>query len=271
MHNITKSTAEECAELSSSTCRTFLSPRDYLALIQNFVKSVNNLREEIEDEQLRVNAGLSKLRQTQENVAELKIALGSKKAELRQKEELANNKLLQMVGDQKEAETRKEEAEKMSVEVESQQKEISIRKEGAQKDLDSAEPALLSAQAAVKSIKKRDLDEVRNLGRPPKNVQLTLECVAIMLGEKNTDWKDVKKLLGKKDFIPSIINFDVDKLTKRQTKIVQDKYLAGNPELTIETVTRSSKACGPLYKWAESQVTYSAVYNRVQPLRDEVT
>lgn len=148
---------------------------------------MNNLREEIEDEQLRVNAGLSKLRQTQGNVAELKIALGSKKAELRQKEELANNKLLQMVGDQKEAETRKEEAEKMSVEVESQQKEISIRKEGAQKDLDSAEPALLSAQAAVKSIKKRDLDEVRNLGRPPKNVQLTLECVTIMLSEKNTD------------------------------------------------------------------------------------
>ena len=44
-----------------------------------------------------------------------------------------------------------------------------------------------------------------------------------------------------------------------------------NLELTIKTVTRSSKACGPLYKLAESQVTYSAVYNRVQPLRDEVT
>ena len=33
---------------------------------------------------------------------------------------------------------------------------------------------------------------------------------------------------------------------------------------------RSSKACGPLYKWAESQIRYSSVYNRVQPLREEV-
>jgi dynein heavy chain 1, cytosolic len=33
---------------------------------------------------------------------------------------------------------------------------------------------------------------------------------------------------------------------------------------------RSSKACGPLFAWAESQVRYSTVYNRIQPLRDEV-
>ena len=38
---------------------------------------VNNQREQIEDEQLHVNAGLSKLRQTQENVAELKTSFVS--------------------------------------------------------------------------------------------------------------------------------------------------------------------------------------------------
>jgi dynein heavy chain 1 len=41
-------------------------------LIHNFVTCVNNQREQIEDEQLHVNAGLAKLHQTQENVAELK-------------------------------------------------------------------------------------------------------------------------------------------------------------------------------------------------------
>lgn len=33
---------------------------------------------------------------------------------------------------------------------------------------------------------------------------------------------------------------------------------------------QSSKACGPLYVWAVSQIKYTTVYNRVQPLRDEV-
>lgn len=43
---------------------------------------------------------LSKLRQTQENVAELKTGLAAKTIELREKETLANNKLQQMVADQ---------------------------------------------------------------------------------------------------------------------------------------------------------------------------
>ena len=270
LHAITKDLSEEVGTSASSLSRTFLSPRDYLALINNFVTCVNQRREEIEDEQLHVNAGLSKLKQTQENVAELKVGLASKTVELREKEVLANNKLQQMVADQNEAQKRKDEAEKMSIEVDKQQVAIAERKEKAQSELEEAEPALISARDSVKGIKKKDLDEVRNLARPPINVKLTLECVAIMLGEKKTEWADVKKLLAKKDFIPSILEFDVDNLTSRQTQIVREKYLDGNDDLSVEKVTRSSKACGPLYQWAESQIKYSTIYNSIQPLREEV-
>ncbi|KAL7555016.1 hypothetical protein ACHAWF_018608 [Thalassiosira exigua] len=270
LHTTTKAVSEEAASSASSTSRTFLSPRDYLALIHNFVTCVTESREQIEEEQLHVNAGLSKLRQTQENVAELKTGLAAKTIELREKETLANAKLQQMVADQNEAQKRKEEAEKMSVEVERQQGQISQRKEKAQSELDEAEPALNSAKNSVKGIKKRDLDEIRNLGRPPVNVKLTLECVAIMLGQKSVEWTDVRKLLAKPEFIPSILSFDVDKLTNRQIKTVNDKYLEGNPDLSVEKVTRSSKAAGPLYQWASSQVKYSLIYNSIQPLREEV-
>lgn len=270
IHEIAKSCADEAAHEASSITRTFLSPRDYLALIHNFVDCLNKRREEVEDEQLHVNAGLDKLRQTQDSVAELKHGLGAKTAELRQKESLANEKLLQMVADQNIAEKQKEKAERMSAEVAKQQKEINFRKEEAQRDLDEAEPALRSAQESVRGIKKRDLDEVRNLARPPNNVKLTLECVAIMMGEKNVDWAELRKVLARADFIPSILNFDADKLSSKQIKLVTEKYLVGNPDLTADSVTRSSKACGPLFKWAESQIRYSTIYNNVQPLREEV-
>ena len=62
----------------------------------------------------------------------------------------------------------------------------------------------------------------------------------------------------------------VDKLTSRQIKTVRDKYLDGNPDLSLEKVMRSSKACGPLYQWAASQIKYSSIYNSIQPLREEV-
>jgi dynein heavy chain 1, cytosolic len=104
----------------------------------------------------------------------------------------------------------------------------------------------------------------------PKQVKLTLECVAIMLGETNSEWTNIRKLLAKTDFIPSILNFDADKLSAKQIKLVTDNYLEGNPELTSESVTKASKACGPLYKWAESQIKYSTIFNNIQPLREEV-
>lgn len=270
-HKTTKNMAEEIAQSSNNPCRTYLSPRDYLALIQNFVSSLITRRSATEDEQLHVNAGLTKLVQTQENVAELKRDLGIKEKELREKETLANNKLQQMVSDQNVAEKRKEEAEKMSVAVEKQKLQIDERKAEAQKELDEAEPALLKAQQSVRGIKKRDLDEVRNLSRPPEKVKFTLEMLAIMLGEKKVEWADIRKMLSNSQFIPSIINFDVDKLSSRQIKIIQEKYIDGHPDINSESVMRSSKACGPLYVWTVSQIKYSTVYNRVQPLRDEVT
>jgi dynein heavy chain 1 len=243
LHLIAKETAEDFASQPSSTNRTFLSPRDYLTLIQNFVSCLNKRRSEIEDEQLHVNAGLSKLEQTHQNVEELKTSLGEKAVVLKEKEELANAKLQQMVADQNVAEKRKEQAEKMSAEVQKQQVEINKRKDEAQRDLDEAEPALRSAQASVRGIKKRDLDEVKALARPPDNVKLTLECVAIMLGETQISWADVRKLLAKSDFIPNILNFDADKLSAKQIKLVRENYLDGNSDLTTETVMRSSKAC----------------------------
>eukprot|EP00587_Corethron_hystrix_P001648 CAMPEP_0113299688 /NCGR_PEP_ID=MMETSP0010_2-20120614/1622_1 /TAXON_ID=216773 ORGANISM="Corethron hystrix, Strain 308" /NCGR_SAMPLE_ID=MMETSP0010_2 /ASSEMBLY_ACC=CAM_ASM_000155 /LENGTH=4034 /DNA_ID=CAMNT_0000152971 /DNA_START=8 /DNA_END=12112 /DNA_ORIENTATION=+ /assembly_acc=CAM_ASM_000155 len=267
MHNFTKETADEVAARSST--RTFLSPRDYLALIHNFVKIVNKCRAGVEDEQLHINSGLAKLKQTHESVEQLKKDLTVKERDLKMKESQANSKLQQMVVDQKEAEKQKERAEKMSIEVEKQETVIKARKEEAQRDLDDAQPALESAQTSVRSIKTKDLNEVKSLARPPENVKLTLECVAIMMGEKKVDWVDVRKLLSKSDFIPNILEFDVSKLSAKKIHVVKEKYLS-NANLTEESVMRSSKACGPLFKWAKSLIRYSEVYNKVEPLRREV-
>ena len=136
--------------------------------------------------------------------------MSAKTIELQEKEALANSKLQQMVADQNEAQKRKEEAEKMSLDLDADRQQVAIaeQKEKAQSELDEAEPALNSAKSSVKGIKKRDLDEIRNLSRPPVNVKLTLECVAIMLGEKSVEWADVRKLLAKSEFIPNVVNFE---------------------------------------------------------------
>ena len=142
--------------------KSYISPRDYLDFIQNFVKIVSERRAKLEDEQMHINVGLSKLISTEEKVAEMKSQLSLKSVELKSKDALANTKLMKMVSDQNVAEKRKELAEKLAVEVARQQSEIERRTEEASGELESAEPALIAAQESVKGIKKvRDGEEGR--------------------------------------------------------------------------------------------------------------
>jgi dynein heavy chain 1, cytosolic len=87
LHLNAKETVEVAANLPSSVNRTFLCPRDYLTLFQNFVACLKNRREEIEDQQLHVKAGLQKLHQTQENVAELKRRMVTRRLFSRRKKQ----------------------------------------------------------------------------------------------------------------------------------------------------------------------------------------
>lgn len=53
-------------------------------------------------------------------------------------------------------------------------------------------------------------------------------------------------------------------------KEITENYLKLE-EFDYENVNRASKACGPLNKWVTSQLHYSTILRRVQPLRDEVS
>jgi outer membrane murein-binding lipoprotein Lpp len=51
---------------------------------------------------------------------------------------------------------------------------------------------------------------------------------------------------------------------------VKEKHLDGNPELTVESVTRASTTCGHLYNWVDSQIKCSTIYSNVEALSAEV-
>ena len=188
---------------------------------------------------------------------------------LKAKDTEANLKLNQMVEKQNEAEHQKTIAEKLTIELQKQNEEIRVRKESVEKELSEAEPALLSAKHSVQNIKKAQLDELRALTRPPQAVMVTMEMVSVMIGEKSTDWNEIRKVIRRDDFISTVVNFDPSALTSKQVKQVQDDYLS-NSDIDYNSVDRASKACGPLYQWAESQIKYATILRRIKPLRDEV-
>jgi len=148
---------------------------------------------------------------------------------------------------------------------------MNIRKEKISGALANAEPALLKAKEAVGSINKKDLDQVRSYPNPPSQVILALEPVMLMLGTKEKDlvWKTMKKALAKSNFITSIIDYNVDKLTPRMAKKIKKRYLS-DINFNYDIVKQASKACAPLVMWVDSMISYAGVKNSVVPLMNEM-
>merc|ERR1712142_383253 len=84
-----------------------ITPRHYLDFINHYVKLFNEKREDLEEQQLHLNVGLQKIRETVDQVEDLQKSLSVKRNELEQKNNAANAKLKQMIKDQHEAERKK--------------------------------------------------------------------------------------------------------------------------------------------------------------------
>ncbi|KAK4574575.1 dynein heavy chain [Recurvomyces mirabilis] len=249
---------------------TYLTPRQFLDFVSQFVKLYNEKRDDLEEQQRHLNVGLDKLRETVDKVSELKRSLAEKKSELETKDIEAGEKLQRMVADQREAEQRRAASLEIQAALEKQEREVAERKEVVLSDLAKAEPAVLEAQRSVSNIKKQQLTEVRSMQNPPAGVKLALESVCTLLGHRATDWKSIVGIVRREDFIASIVNYDNERQMTPQHRVrMRNDYLS-KEEFTFERANRASKACGPLVQWVEAQVNYSEILDRIGPLREEV-
>ncbi len=128
---------------------TTITPRHYLDFINHFVKLYNEKRSELEDQQVHLNIGLAKIKETVEQVEELQKSLAVKRAELEKKNNEANLKLKQMVSDQNEAENKKKVSQELQQTLSEQLEEIAKKKTSVMDDLSKVEPAVEDAQNGI--------------------------------------------------------------------------------------------------------------------------
>ncbi|KJH46392.1 ATPase family protein [Dictyocaulus viviparus] len=253
-----------------------VTPRHFLDLIKHFMNLFHEKRRELEEEKAGSLFGI-------------KDILFLKSCFAEEKKTAANLKLKEMLADQQKAEDEKRHSEQLQKELSQQLTQIAVKKTEVQKDLSQVsvilwtnrcykefvffrckvEPAVEEAQQAVKGIRKNQLVEVRSMASPPVMVKLALEAICILLGENvGTDWKAIRGVMVKDDFMPRILAFDTDSITTDILKQM-DKYV-NNPDWDFDKVNRASQACGPMVKWAKAQLLYSGMLHKVEPLRNEL-
>ena len=56
-------------------------------------------------------------------------------------------------------------------------------------------------------------------------VKLCLESICLLLGEQTTDWKSIRQIIIRDNFIPTIIKFETEDISDNIRKIMNDKWV----------------------------------------------
>lgn len=175
----------------------------------------------------RLEGGLEKLKSTAAQVDDLKEKLAAQEVELKQKNEDAD-KLIEIVG----VETEKVSKEKAIADGEEKKvakinEEVTKKQRDCERDLARAEPALKAAAAALDTLNKANLTELKSFGKPPPIVVQVVASVMMLLSPSNkipkdTSWNAGKSFMGKVDqFLDSLIHFDKENIQETNRKAVE--------------------------------------------------
>ncbi|GMG17952.1 unnamed protein product [Phytophthora fragariaefolia] len=252
-----------------SECRrqVYITSQHYLDLIALFRRIYQEKRAQWETKLQRLMAGVVKLEETNAVVATLQEELVTLQPVLVSKTKEAEELLAQVAIDQVEAEQVAKRVGADEAVVKEQQQEVAACQADAQRDLDQAIPALNAAVAALDSLDKKDITEVKGFVKPPQAVQVVMEAVCIMLGEK-ADWDNSKRILSRSTFMSELKDYDKDNIPIATLKKVR-KYI-DNPEFAVEEVKKVSHAAMSLCMWVHAVDTYARVFREVSPKRQRL-
>ncbi|XP_065503599.1 dynein axonemal heavy chain 9 [Caloenas nicobarica] len=261
--------------LSNERRYNYTTPKSFLEQIKLYQNLLLKKGKDLKAKMERLENGLEKLKSTSAQVDELKARLAAQEVELKQKNDNAD-KLIRVVG----VETEKVSREK-AIAAEEEQKvalitqEVEQKQKDCEEDLAKAEPALEAAQAALNTLNKKNLTELRSFGSPPSAVSNVTAAVMVLMAPggkipKDRSWKAAKAAMARVDgFLDSLIKFDKENIHENCLKALQP-YLQ-DPKFKPEFVTTKSSAAAGLCSWVVNMVRFHAVFCEVQPKRQALS
>ena len=141
-----------------------------------------------------------------------------------------------------------------------------------EQDLKAAEPIIAEAEAALNSLDKKSLGELKSFGSPAAEVvQVASACMTLTAPggkiPKDVSWNQAKKMMGNVDgFLNSLIAFDKDNTPENCVACCEKEYLS-NPNFNPDYIRNKSGAAAGLCAWVVNICKYFRIYQVVAPKR----
>nr|XP_051708760.1 dynein axonemal heavy chain 11 isoform X1 [Oryctolagus cuniculus] len=250
----------------------YTTPKSFLEQISLFKNLLKKKQEEVAHKKEHLVNGIQKLQTTASQVEDLKGRLASQEAELQLRNQDAEA-LIAKIGLQTEKVSReKATADAEQRKVAAIQTEVSQKQRECEADLLKAEPALVAATAALNTLNRINLTELKVFPNPPNAVTNVTAAVMVLLAPrgrvpKDRSWKAAKVFMGKvDDFLQALINYDKEHIPDNCLQVVKEQYLK-DPEFNPNFIRTKSFAAAGLCAWVINIVKFYEVYCDVEPKR----
>ncbi|KAF6265404.1 dynein heavy chain 6 [Scenedesmus sp. NREL 46B-D3] len=258
---------------------TYVTPTSYLELIYTYQELLGQQRAAVLQLRRRYEVGLEKLLAAEGEVNVMKQELINLQPKLIETGKEVEETLRVVDAQTKEAAAKKEVVvgeEAIASEKAAVAKAIKAIDE-CEGELAVAMPLLESALAALNTLTKSDITEVRSMKNPPGPVKVTMEAVCQLLNVKpkkvndpanstkkiDEYWGPSQALLGDSTFMSQLQEYDKDHIPP--ACIVAVRPYLDRPEFAAETVKKASKAAYGLCCWVRAMEAYDKVAKVVAP------
>ncbi|RNF12557.1 dynein heavy chain 9, axonemal isoform 2 [Trypanosoma rangeli] len=274
-----------CQEKVTATCEEYLlqekrhaytTPKSFLELIAFYKELLRKKRDDLNDREGRLVSGIAKIKEAGTQVAALQEVLQRESVEVEEARQ-KTAALMETVGREK---TIVEEQGAIAAKEEEKTNkivaEVGVFESQCAEDLAKAKPLVEEALAALDTLDKASIAELKNLGKPPVDVQMVAICVRVLTSNpraipsvKNRTWAECKKMMNQVDrFLAELKGFDVNNIP--QVCIDQIQIYITNPGFDPEKIKTKSFAAAGLCKWAIGINKYHLVRCEVRPKEERL-
>ena len=154
--------------------------------------------------------------------------------------------------------------------------EAEILRSECRKELEAAEPIVKEAKAALDSLNKGDLTELKALGKPPPDVELVAIAVMCLTADpkrippkKARDWANCKKMMANVDrWQKDLKDYDTENIP--QPCIDSISEYVKDPFFRPELIKTKSQAAAGLCAWVVNMNKYHSIRCEVKPKEEKL-
>ncbi|CAK9799022.1 Dynein beta chain, ciliary [Anthophora plagiata] len=257
--------------LQSERRYNYTTPKSFLEQISLYSKLLVERTYDVKAMIERLKNGLEKLESCAGQVSELRVVLAAQEVELKKKNEIADKILAEVRAENTKAEAEKAIVSEEEGKVAEIKETVAERQKRCDEDLAKAEPAVRQAEAALDTLNKNNLTELKSFGTPPEQVAMVVQAVLVLFAArgqipKDRSWKACKAMMGSVDtFLSQLRNYEKENIHPEIVKAIQP-YI-NNKDFDPEIIYSKSQAAAGLCSWVRNIMVFHQINETVKPLR----